>query len=291
MNHEVIVTCAVTGAGDTVGRHPAIPVTPKQIAAAAIEAAKAGATVAHCHVRDPQTGKPSRDVALYRELVERIRESDTDVIINFTAGMGGDMVFGPGETPLPLDPAGPPGLDIFERRAAELAPEDASAAVRAGIAQAPVELENIARSLGRSPSQALWLITLRLAAPGAAAGAALVFLAISNELTATLLLSPSGTRTLATGFWAMTSEIDYAAAAPYALMMILSTFLSRLIPGVGVVIARAVTGALELERAAKRMPAVHAETVAVTPQATALPSAAAAALARAKARAAQRHKS
>ncbi len=93
--------------------------------------------------------------------------------------------------------------------------------LRAGIAQAPVELENIARSLGRSPSKALWLITMRLAAPGAAAGAALVFLAITNELTATLLLSPSGTRTLATGFWAMTSEIDYAAAAPYALIMIL----------------------------------------------------------------------
>lgn len=93
--------------------------------------------------------------------------------------------------------------------------------LRAGIAQAPVELENIARSLGRTPGQALWLITLRLAAPGAAAGAALVFLAITNELTATLLLSPSGTRTLATGFWAMTSEIDYAAAAPYALIMVL----------------------------------------------------------------------
>lgn len=93
--------------------------------------------------------------------------------------------------------------------------------LRAGIAQAPVELENIARSLGRTPTQALWLITLRLAAPGAAAGAALVFLAITNELTATLLLSPSGTRTLATGFWAMTSEIDYAAAAPYALIMVL----------------------------------------------------------------------
>jgi ABC-type Fe3+ transport system, permease component len=93
--------------------------------------------------------------------------------------------------------------------------------LRAGIAQAPVELENMARSLGRSPARALWLITLRLAAPGAAAGAALVFLAITNELTATLLLAPNGTRTLATGFWAMTSEIDYAAAAPYALLMIL----------------------------------------------------------------------
>jgi iron(III) transport system permease protein len=92
--------------------------------------------------------------------------------------------------------------------------------LRAGIAQAPVELENMARSLGRSPARALWLITLRLAAPGAAAGAALVFLAITNELTATLLLAPNGTRTLATGFWALTSEIDYAAAAPYALLMV-----------------------------------------------------------------------
>jgi len=93
--------------------------------------------------------------------------------------------------------------------------------LRAGIAQAPVELENIARSLGRSPTRALWLVTLRLAAPAAAAGAALVFLAITNELTATLLLAPNGTRTLATGFWAMTSEIDYVAAAPYAFLMIL----------------------------------------------------------------------
>ena len=93
--------------------------------------------------------------------------------------------------------------------------------LRAGIAQAPVELENIARSLGRSPAQALWRVTLKLAAPSAAAGAAMVFLGITNELTATLLLAPSGTRTLATGFWAMTSEIDYAAAAPYALLMVL----------------------------------------------------------------------
>ncbi|KFK94663.1 MULTISPECIES: iron ABC transporter permease [unclassified Serratia (in: enterobacteria)] len=93
--------------------------------------------------------------------------------------------------------------------------------LRAGIAQAPVELENVARSLGRTPLQALCSTTLRLAAPGAAAGAALVFLAITNELTATLLLAPNGTRTLATGFWALTSEIDYVAAAPYALIMVL----------------------------------------------------------------------
>lgn len=100
MNYEVIVTCAVTGAGDTVGKHPAIPVTPKEIADAAIEAAKAGATVAHCHVRDPRTGRGSRDPALYREVVDRIRSADTDVIINLTAGMGGDLEIGAGEHPM-----------------------------------------------------------------------------------------------------------------------------------------------------------------------------------------------
>jgi uncharacterized protein (DUF849 family) len=100
MNHEVIITCAVTGAGDTVGKHPAIPVTPKEIASAAIEAAKAGATVAHCHVRDPQTGRGSRDPNLYREVVDRIRSADVDVIINLTAGMGGDLEIGPGEDPM-----------------------------------------------------------------------------------------------------------------------------------------------------------------------------------------------
>ena len=84
MNEEVIVTCAVTGAGDTVGRHPVIPVTPEEIAAAAIEAALAGAAVAHIHVRDPSTGKAAREPALYREVVERIRASGTDVVINLT---------------------------------------------------------------------------------------------------------------------------------------------------------------------------------------------------------------
>lgn len=93
--------------------------------------------------------------------------------------------------------------------------------LRAGIAQAPVELEQVARSLGRSPTQALWQITLRLAAPSAASGMAMVFLAITTELTATLLLSPNGTQTLATAFWSHTSEIDYAGAAPYALIMVL----------------------------------------------------------------------
>jgi len=100
MNTEVIITCAVTGAGDTVGKHPAIPVTPSEIAAAAIEAAKAGAAVAHIHVRDPQSGRASRDPKLYAEVVDRIRNSGTDVIINLTAGMGGDLEIGHGKHPM-----------------------------------------------------------------------------------------------------------------------------------------------------------------------------------------------
>ncbi len=100
MNYEVIVTCALTGAGDTVGRHPAVPVTPTQIAAAAVEAAQAGAAVVHCHVREPDTGKFSRRPELYREVVQRIRNSGVDMIINLTAGMGGDLEIGPDERPL-----------------------------------------------------------------------------------------------------------------------------------------------------------------------------------------------
>ena len=104
MNHNVIITCALTGAGDTAGKNKAVPVTPTQIAAAAVEAAHAGATVVHCHVRDPQTGKGSRDPALYRELMERIRASGVDVIVNLTAGMGGDLDIGAGEKPLEFGP-------------------------------------------------------------------------------------------------------------------------------------------------------------------------------------------
>ena len=99
MNFEVVITCAVTGAGDTVGKHPAVPVTPEQIAAAAIDAARAGAAIVHCHVRDPETGKGARDVALYRETVDRIRSAETDVVINLTAGMGGDLIIGPDDAP------------------------------------------------------------------------------------------------------------------------------------------------------------------------------------------------
>ena len=108
MNYEVIVSCAVTGAGDTVGKSPHIPVTPEEVANAAIEAAKAGAAIAHIHVRDPETGKGSRDPELFKEAVDRIRSSDTDVVINLTSGMGGDW------TPSEEDPSMPgPGTDMI----------------------------------------------------------------------------------------------------------------------------------------------------------------------------------
>ncbi len=108
MNYDVVITCAVTGAGDTTGRSDLVPVTPRQIADAAIEAAKAGAAVVHVHVRDPESGQGSRDPALFRETVDLIRASDTDVIINLTAGMGGDWV------PSDEDPSLPgPGSDMI----------------------------------------------------------------------------------------------------------------------------------------------------------------------------------
>jgi uncharacterized protein (DUF849 family) len=93
MNREVFITCAVTGSGGTQDKSPHVPRSPEQIATSAIDAAKAGAAVVHCHVRDPETGKPSRDLALYREVTERIRDSGTDVVLNLTAGMGGDLMF------------------------------------------------------------------------------------------------------------------------------------------------------------------------------------------------------
>jgi uncharacterized protein (DUF849 family) len=102
LNRNVVITCAVTGSGDSVGRHPDIPVTPGEIATAAIEAAKAGAAIAHIHVREPDTGKYSRRPELFREVVDRIRESDTDVVLNLTTGMGGDLFLGPDDNPLEL---------------------------------------------------------------------------------------------------------------------------------------------------------------------------------------------
>ena len=107
MNYEVIITCAVTGSGETAEKHPDLPKSPEQIAAAAIEAAEAGAAVAHIHVRDPQTGEAGRKLEWYQEVVERVRASSTDVVLNLTAGMGGDFM------PDKEDPGkGGPGTDM-----------------------------------------------------------------------------------------------------------------------------------------------------------------------------------
>ncbi|UDF31682.1 UNVERIFIED_ORG: 3-keto-5-aminohexanoate cleavage protein [Roseateles sp. XES5] len=125
MNRDVFITCAVTGSGDTAGKSPHVPRSPKQIAESAIEAAKAGAAIVHCHVRDPETGAPSRRNDLYREVTERIRDAEVDVVLNLTAGMGGDMIFGNTEQPLPLNPNGTDMVGATERvsHVAECLPE------------------------------------------------------------------------------------------------------------------------------------------------------------------------
>jgi 3-dehydrocarnitine:acetyl-CoA trimethylamine transferase len=115
MNWDVFITCAVTGSGDSAGKSDKVPVTPHEIADAAIEAAKEGAAIAHIHVRDPDTGAASRDPELYKQVVDRIRSQETDIIINLTAGMGGDVVFGGVEQPLPLNPAGTDMVGATER--------------------------------------------------------------------------------------------------------------------------------------------------------------------------------
>ena len=125
MNREVFITCALTGSGGTQDRSPHVPRSPEQIAGSAIAAAAAGAAVVHCHVRDPETGAPSRDPKLYREVTERIRDAEQDVVINLTAGMGGDIVFGPTEDPMALDMAGTDMAGASERmeHIAECLPE------------------------------------------------------------------------------------------------------------------------------------------------------------------------
>lgn len=125
MNREVFITCALTGSGGTQDRSPHVPRSPEQIADSAIAAAKAGAAIVHCHVRDPETGEPGREPKLYREVTERIRESETDVVINLTAGMGGDIVFGSPEAPMPVNPEGTDMAGARERveHVAECLPE------------------------------------------------------------------------------------------------------------------------------------------------------------------------
>ena len=115
MNWDVFITCAVTGAGETTGKSPHVPVTPAQIAESALDAARAGAAVVHIHVRDPDTGVGARQTELYAEVVERIRDSGVDVVINLTAGMGGDLVLGSAEQPLPPSPEGTDMAGATER--------------------------------------------------------------------------------------------------------------------------------------------------------------------------------
>lgn len=114
-NREVFITCAVTGSGSSQDRSPHVPRSPQQIADSAIDAARAGAAVVHCHVRDPDTGVPSRKVEYYREVTQRIRDAEVDVVLNLTAGMGGDMVFADVEAPLPPNPQGTDMAGASER--------------------------------------------------------------------------------------------------------------------------------------------------------------------------------
>ena len=119
MNRDVFITCALTGSGNTQDRSPHVPRSAKQVADSAIAAAKAVAAVVHCHVRDPETGAPSRRLDYYREVTSRISEAEVDMVLNLTAGMGGDMIFSSAESPLPLGP----GTDMAgaEERVAHVA--------------------------------------------------------------------------------------------------------------------------------------------------------------------------
>ncbi len=125
MNKDVFITCAVTGSGGTQDRSPKVPRSPKEIADSAIAAAKAGAAVVHCHVRDPETGAPSRKLEYYREVTDRIRDAEVDVVLNLTAGMGGDIIFGGVESPFPVNEAATDMIGATERVAhiAECLPE------------------------------------------------------------------------------------------------------------------------------------------------------------------------
>ena len=121
----VFITCAITGSGDTTSKSDLVPITPQQIADAAIDAADAGAAIVHIHVRNPDTGEPARDVELYAKVVERIRASSTDVVLNLTSGMGGDLTLGSAEQPLPPATDGTDMAGATERLAhvRELMPE------------------------------------------------------------------------------------------------------------------------------------------------------------------------
>ena len=115
MANKIIITCALTGSAPTPDKNPAVPVTPEEIATSALEARAAGAAIVHIHVRDPETGKGARDPELFKQVVDRVRSSDTDVVLNLTAGMGGDLVVGSPEAPLPLSTSGTDMAGATER--------------------------------------------------------------------------------------------------------------------------------------------------------------------------------
>ena len=153
MSRKVMVSCAVTGSADTPARNPAVPVTPRDIAASAIDAAKAGAAIVHIHVRDPQTSRPSMDPALYREVVERIRASGSDVLINLTTGPGARFIPGSAD---PLKPGSGSTLALPAERVrhvVELRPDICSldmGSMNMGnqvFVNTPVHLEAIAISI------------------------------------------------------------------------------------------------------------------------------------------------
>ena len=125
MSKEVFITCAVPGSGSTQDRSPHVPRSPKEIADSAIDAAKAGAAMVRCRVRAAETGVPSRKLDYYRELTDRIRDAEVDVVLNLTAGMGGDITFGPPSAPMPVNQAGTDMISAEERVAhvAECLPE------------------------------------------------------------------------------------------------------------------------------------------------------------------------
>jgi uncharacterized protein (DUF849 family) len=156
MRRKVMISCAVTGSADTPSRNAAVPVTPEQIAASAVDAAKAGAAIVHIHVRDPQTTRPSTDGALYREVVERIRASGSDVLINLTTGPGARFVPGADD---PLKPG--PGSTLASpaervRHVLELKPEICSldmGSMNMGgqvFVNTPAHLEAMATAIGEA---------------------------------------------------------------------------------------------------------------------------------------------
>jgi uncharacterized protein (DUF849 family) len=156
MGRKVMLTCAVTGGADTAKKNPGVPVTPEQIARAVIDARKAGATIAHIHVRDPKTGMASMEVAYYREVVERVRESGSDILINLTTGPGSRFV--PGED----DPrVGGPGTTLTRplervRHVLELRPDICSLDVgsmnfgETGFLNTPAHLRIMAKAIAEA---------------------------------------------------------------------------------------------------------------------------------------------